>query len=234
MHLLSVDSTAKTASVAIMRDGALLGEFFLHTGFTHSQTLLPMIDSLLSQCKLSVSDIDYCAISAGPGSFTGVRIGVCAIKGIAMPFNIPVVSVSTLEAMAYQNLGKIGIVCAAMDARREQVYNALFKVSNGSVTRLCEDRAISVSDLAKELSNITEPIFFVGDGALLCYNSCAISNAVLVDEHLRYQKATGVAIAAMKKIDTDDILSVDELMATYLSLSQAERESAESNSTKQQ
>ncbi len=227
MLILAVDSTAKSASVAIMKDERLLGEFFLHTGFTHSETLLPMIENLLLQCRLSVSDIDYCAISQGPGSFTGVRIGVSALKGIAMPHDIPSVGVSTLEAMAHQSTMLNGIICASMDARRNEVYNALFRAQSGKITRLCDDRAISVTELSKELLEYKETVFFVGDGAELCYNNCNVENSVLLDEHLRYQRAVGVAKVAVKKIGLGEILSATELMPTYLRLSQAERERIE-------
>ena len=139
MKILSVDTSATAASVALSEEGKLIGETFINTSLTHSQTLIPMVEQLLNNTKTEISDIDAIAVNAGPGSFTGVRIGVAAVKGLAFANNIPCVSVSTLESMAYNFLSTDCIVCAVMDARCSQVYNALFEIKNGVVTRFCNE-----------------------------------------------------------------------------------------------
>lgn len=222
MKILAVDSSAKACSVAILDDNRILGSYFINTALTHSQTLVPMIESLLKNTNTQLDSIDCFAVSAGPGSFTGVRIGVSAIKGMAMPLSKPCIAVSTLEAMAYNVIDRNCVVCAVMDARCNQVYNAMFRISDGIITRLCDDRALSISDLADELKGYNESIILVGDGAELCYNSFRelkqdISLAV---EARRYQKAEGVAFASVNK----EKISAAELMPAYLRLPQAERE----------
>ncbi len=226
MNILAIDSSSKAASVAIVRDGKLVGDFFINTKITHSQTLLPMVDALLKSTKTKLSDIDTFAVSVGPGSFTGVRIGVCAIKGLAMASNKPCVAISTLLSMAYNLINSGAIVCAVMDARRGQVYNALFDVNNGKVSRICEDRAISIGDLAKELKcakYVTKKVILLGDAANMCYNKlleCGI-DLQLAPEHLLYERASSVAFAA---IDADKTVSAEELVPVYLRMPQAERE----------
>ncbi|MBQ7504119.1 MAG: tRNA (adenosine(37)-N6)-threonylcarbamoyltransferase complex dimerization subunit type 1 TsaB [Ruminococcus sp.] len=222
MKILALDSSAKACSVAITDDNRILGSFFINTALTHSQTLVPMIDSLLKNTNTDLKEIDRIAVSAGPGSFTGVRIGVSAVKGIAMPSDIPCVSVSTLEAMPYNVIERDAVVCAVMDARCGQVYNALFDVIDGNVTRLCDDRALSIEELGKELKTFRKKIVLVGDGAELCYNSFKEFSVdiSLAFESQRYQNAVGVAMAAGEK----EIISASELMPSYLRLPQAERE----------
>ena len=227
MKLLALDSSAVCASVCIMEDGKTLGETFVHSPQTHSQTLMVTVQSLLEQIHLSVSDIDVFAVSAGPGSFTGVRIGVACVKGMAMAEDKPCVGVSTLEAMAENCRDCAGIVCAVMDARCQQVYNALFRAENGNLTRLTEDRALSIEDLAKECDALREPVLLVGDGASICDASepfQAVSGRHLVSEQLRYQRAGGVASSAMKKAAAGETVSAGELNPVYLRLPQAERE----------
>lgn len=222
MRILAVDSSAKSCSAAIVDDNKTLGSFFINTALTHSQTLVPMIDAVLKNTCTELETIDCFAVSAGPGSFTGVRIGVSAVKGLAMPLNKPCASVSTLESMAYNILDKDCIVCAVMDARCNQVYNALFDNTCGEVTRLCDDRALSIEDLGKELNNFKSEVILLGDGAELCYNSFKEQNGniILASESRRYQNAVGVALASQNK----ELISASELMPTYLRLPQAERE----------
>ncbi len=222
MKILAVDSSAKACSAAITDDNRILGSFFINTSLTHSQTLVPMIDAVLKNTCTDINSIDCFAVSSGPGSFTGVRIGVSAIKGIAMPLNKPCVSVSTLEAMAYNVIDRDCIVCAIMDARCSQVYNALFDITCGVVTRLCDDRALSIEALGTELNNFKSEVILLGDGAELCYNSLKeISpNIILAAENQRYQNAAGVALASYNK----EQISAAELMPAYLRLPQAERE----------
>lgn len=213
--LLSVEASAVTASVALTDGDKIIKSEFKNTGLTHSETLLPMIKSVLGD--ISVSDLDGIAISAGPGSFTGVRIGISTVKGLSFTNNIPCYSVSTLEAIA--NNFENGIICAVMDARRMQFYNALFKVEKGIVERLTEDRAISIEDLKNEVKKFDEFII-AGDGAKLCFENIDLENAVLADEDLIYQNAVGVSKASVNK----NPICPKELMPIYLRQSQAERE----------
>lgn len=226
MKILAVDTSATAASVAVAEENKLIGEFSINTALTHSQTLMPMVDELLKNTGLSVNDIDAAAVNAGPGSFTGVRIGVAAVKGIAFPKNLPCVSVSTLESMAYNMLGNDCIVCSVMDARCSQVYNALFRVKGCTVTRMTDDRALSLTDLKNELQNINEKVVLVGDGAVLCSKFLGeeFENIMLAPFNNRIQTASSVAYAAFEKINSGETVKADELMPVYLRLPQAQRE----------
>lgn len=226
MKILAVDTSATAASVAVAEENKLIGEFSINTALTHSQTLMPMVDELLKNTGLSVNNIDAVAVNAGPGSFTGVRIGVAAVKGIAFPKNLSCVSVSTLESMAYNMLGNDCIVCSVMDARCSQVYNALFRVKGCTVTRMTDDRALSLTDLKNELRNINEKVVLVGDGAVLCSKFLGeeLENIMLAPFNNRIQTASSVAYAAFEKINNGETVKADELMPVYLRLPQAQRE----------
>ena len=226
MKILAVDTSATAASVAVAEENKLIGEFSINTALTHSQTLMPMVDVLLKNTGLSVNDINAVAVNAGPGSFTGVRIGVAAVKGIAFPKNLPCVSVSTLESMAYNMLGNDCVVCSVMDARCSQVYNALFRVKGCTVTRMTDDRALSLTDLKNEFQNISEKVVLVGDGAVLCseFLGSELENVMLAPFNNRIQTASSVAYAAFEKINNGETLTADELMPVYLRLPQAQRE----------
>lgn len=215
--LLSMDSSAVTASVALTDGDEIIKNEFVNSGLTHSETLLPMITRVMDGRKYS--ELDGIAITAGPGSFTGVRIGVATVKGLAFNDDIPCYSVSTLEAIAYNFVDKNAVVCAVMDARRMQFYNALFRVQNGKVERLCDDRAISIEDLRNELKQY-DKVIIAGDGAKLCFQNIELENCTLADEDRIYQNAVGVAKAAQNK----NAISPKALMPVYLRQSQAERE----------
>ena len=215
--LLSFDSSAVTASAALTDGERVIKSEFVNAGLTHSETLLPMIKRVMQ--GYSFSALDGIAVTAGPGSFTGVRIGIATAKGLAFKDNISCIGVSTLEAIAYNFTDENAVVCAVMDARRMQFYNALFSVKNKKVTRLCDDRAISIDDLKKELS-CYERVILAGDGAELCYNNLDLENVVLADEEQRYQNGIGVSKAAENK----EKISASQLMPVYLRPSQAERE----------
>ena len=234
MLILAFETSAKAASAALLEDGKLLGESYQNTGLTHSQTLMVMAENLLHQCGKTVNDVNAVAVAAGPGSFTGVRIGVAAAKGFAWGREVPCYGVSTLEAMAL-SLGEYqGYVCPVMDARRSQVYNALFHVSGGNYARVQEDRAISLADLGEELKILREPIFLVGDGSNLCYNTLLekVPGLVLPPEHRMHQRAAGVALAAERMLQEGGDFSGAALMPNYLRLSQAERERLERENSK--
>lgn len=215
--LLSMDSSAVTASVALTDGDEIIKSEFVNSGLTHSETLLPMITRVMDGRKYS--ELDGIAITAGPGSFTGVRIGVATVKGLAFNDDIPCYSVSTLEAIAYNFVDKNAVVCAVMDARRMQFYNALFRVQNGKVERLCDDRAISIEDLRSDLKRY-DKVIIAGDGANLCFRNIELENCSLADDDRIYQNAVGVAKAAQNK----NAISPKALMPVYLRQSQAERE----------
>ena len=228
MLILAFETSAKAASVALW-EGGLLGESYQNTGLTHSQTLMVMAEDLLKQCGKAPADVTHVAVAAGPGSFTGVRIGVAAAKGFAWGRELPCVGVSTLAAMAVGFGAWQGYVCPVMDARRSQVYNALFRVDCGKYTRLREDRAISLRDLGEDVKNLPGPVFLVGDGSVLCYNTLleTVPGLVLPPEHRRHQRAAGVALEAARILETGERPDGAELFPNYLRLSQAERERLE-------
>ena len=223
MLICSVDSSATPASVCLLEDDRIIAEYYLNTGFTHSQTLMAMLESVLKISGKSADAIDLYAVNSGPGSFTGVRIGVSAVKGMAYALEKPCVEVSTLESMAYNLLGSHTIVCACMDARRRQVYHGLFRVDGDTIERLCDDTAIAVDDLLSGLPK-NEEIILIGDGAELVAQSTDDPLIILAPPNLRYQRASSVALAAVEKYNRGEVVSPAALMPRYLRLSQAERE----------
>lgn len=226
MLILAFETSAKAGSVALLEDTTLLAESYQNTGLTHSQTVMTMAQTMLESCGRTPRDVQAVAVAAGPGSFTGVRIGVAAAKGFAWGGSIPCYGVSTLESMA-RNLGvRDGLVLPVMDARRSQVYTALFSMTGGVTQRMWEDRAISLTELAEELKICKKPIFLVGDGSTLCYNTLkeALPSLVMPPEHRMHQRAAGVGLAAAARIAAGEIGDANALKPNYLRLSQAERE----------
>lgn len=215
--LLSIDSSAVTASASLTDNDKVLKSEFVNSGLTHSETLLPMISSVME--NHSYEELDAMAVTVGPGSFTGIRIGVATIKGLAFANNTPCYSVSTLEAIAYNFVDENYIVCAVMDARRMQFYNALFEVKNGKVRRLCDDRAIAIDDLKTELSNY-DNVVIAGDGAKLCFDNIGLDNCRIASDDKMYQNAMSIH----KLIKSKELISPKALMPVYLRPSQAERE----------
>ena len=222
MKVLGLDSSGLVAGVALIQDDVLIAEYTTDYKKTHSQTLLPMLDELRRMVDLDLKSIDLIAVAAGPGSFTGLRIGIAAVKGLAWAADKPCFGVSTLEAMA-QNLAHMdGLLVCAMDARRDQVYNALFEAKNGVLTRLTPDRAIAVAELAEELRGETRRLLVLGDGGRLCRDGLAQLGveSELAPAQLLYQNAVGVGLAA----EHGTPVSAQELAPVYLRISQAERE----------
>ena len=243
MLLLSLECSAVAASVALTDGPTLLAESFVNVKLTHSQTLMPMVESLLRSAALMLDKVEGFAVSSGPGSFTGVRIGVAAVKGMAQALGRPCTGVSTLEAMAWQGAGVTGcvpggremVLCPVMDARRGQVYNALFRANGPQPERLCEDRALALSDLAQELKNLKLCPFLIGDGAAMCYNELeqAGIDCFLAPEASRYQRAYGVALAAQERFLDHSAQEACDLQPTYLRLPQAERDLNQRNTQKE-
>jgi len=231
--ILAMESSAKSASIAVCSDNNLLGQYYQNSGLTHSRTLLSMAESLLKNLDISVTEIGMIAVSRGPGSFTGVRIGVSAAKGLAWGLGKPVCGVSTLEAMAFQVPEQNDLLCPVMDARRGQVYNALFQWQGEELIRLCDDRAISLEDLSSELrdqyphvscaTGMQPGFLLMGDGAVISceYLSSANISCRIAPELLLLQTAYGVALAAWR---SEAVLPAAELEPSYLRPSQAERE----------
>ena len=224
MLILGLESSAKAASAALCRDGELLGQYTQCSGLTHSRTLLPMVEDLLKNTETKLADVDAVAVARGPGSFTGIRIGVAAVKGLCWGAQKPAIGVSTLAAMAWNGVAAGGgsLICCCMDAWRQQGYNALFEIRDGRPVRLVPDRALSVEELAPELEKYEKRVFLVGDGARLCYNLLGGLGveSTLAPEPLVQQSAYGVCRAA----GTEKAAPGSELLPVYLRLSQAERE----------
>ena len=213
-------------SAAIMRDGRLIAEKTVNSALTHSQTLMPALIELMEGENLTCADVDMFAAAVGPGSFTGVRIGVCAVKGLCHGADKPVVAVDTLEALAL-GTGYEGIICPILDARREQVYTALFRCENGVLTRLGEDEALPLAELAGRLANY-DKVYFTGDGLDTLggkVKELMGERALLAPAHLRLMRASTVCLAAMNR--ADEAMDAEKLTPLYLRVSQAERERSE-------
>ena len=229
MKILSLECSATPASVAIIKNDKLIASSFVNVRLTHSQTLMPMVENTLKSAMLSINDIDGFAITNGPGSFTGVRIGISAVKGLAAPKNIPCVAVSTLRAMAENYCDTDCIVCAVMDARCNQVYNALFEIKDGVVTRLCDDRALLCDELTKEIENLSnndnKNIIIVGDGTDIFYPFVKhLKNVKISSPQKRYQNAVSVGFCSLEDFENNNTISGESLLPFYLRLPQAERE----------
>jgi len=233
MKILSIDCTATPASCAIIDGKKLVAEFFVNIKLTHSQTLMPMIKQMLESSNSSIADIDGFAIASGPGSFTGVRIGISAVKGLAFADNKPCVGVSSLEAMAFNLKFTDCLICSVMDARRDQLYNANFVAKSGRLLRLCDDRALSIEDLILDIAKITESdeyknmtVFVVGDGTDIFIEKLKLSvpMAAAAPNQLRYQRASSVAYMAVDLFRSNQTVLPEQLLPVYLRLPQAERE----------
>ena len=230
MRILALESSATACSAALCRDGELVAQSYQNSGLTHSRTLLPMARDLLKNCGTSLEEVDVIAVAAGPGSFTGLRIGVATAKGLAWGEDKDCAPCSTLESMAWPlAFYEDAVIVCAMDARRKQVYNALFQTDGEKLERLTPDRAISLEELGEELKKIQKRKIVVGDGAKLCYNTLreSVSQLELAPEALRLQSAWGVARAAVELAQAGKLVKGQDLVPVYHRLSQAERERLE-------
>ena len=225
MKILALETSAKGVSCAVTENGAPLASAYQCTGLTHSRTLMPMVEDMLKNAELTLDDMDLIAIANGPGSFTGLRIGIAAVKGLAWAADKPCCGVSTLQAMACSVSHMEGLIIGAMDARRDQIYNALFEAKDGSLTRLCEDRAVGLDELCRQLKDDTRRKIVLGDGGRLC-RDYLMQHGILCElapAPLLYQNAVGVALAA----EQGEWVSAQELSPVYLRPAQAERLRAE-------
>ncbi len=224
MKILGLDSTGNVCTAAISDDDKLIAEMTVNIGNTHSETLLPLIEQILKLSNTSINEIELFATSVGPGSFTGVRIGAATVKGLAFGKNIPLCEVSTLEALAENISSFDGILCPVINARRMQVYNAIFSCKDGVITRLTPDRAISVEELDSELASFDEPIYLSGDGYDICKSNFKLAKTMDTQVKTRMQSGYSVCLCAKRMYDEGRTVNDKELSPSYLRLSQAERE----------
>ncbi len=226
MKILALDSSAVTASVAVLDHTKVIAELYSHSGLTHSETLMPMVDTALRMAGCPADTLDLLAVTQGPGSFTGLRIGIACVKGMAAGLQKPCMGISTLLCIARAYSGGEGIVCACMDARCGQVYYALFRAFTGGIERLTPDSADAIEALLPQLQAWSAPVYFVGDGAALCYEALGerLTDARLAPPNLRYLRAANVALAAYESYDPGEDYAPGRLQPLYLRLPQAERE----------
>lgn len=232
MKLLGIDSSGLVASVALVSDGIMTAEYTTNFKKTHSQTLLPMIDQIVSMTGTDLKEIDAIAVAGGPGSFTGLRIGSSTAKGIALALSKPIISVPTLEGLAYNLYGAKGLVCPIMDARRNQVYTGLYRFAGEDFQVVSGQKAVSIGELIEELNEKTEPVWFLGDGVPVYHERIADNMKTeyrFAPPHLKMQRAGAICARAEYLCKEGKIESAAEHKPDYLRLSQAERERKEKN-----
>lgn len=231
MKILALDSSGLVASVAIVQDDNLIAEYTTNYKKTHSQTLLPMLDEVVRMTETDKKSFDLLAVAAGPGSFTGLRIGSATVKGLALAWDIPVVAVPTLEALAYNAWGSRRIICPIMDARRRQVYTGLYRFDKDDKMEVLMDQVpMDIDELIEVLGDRGEEVLFVGDGIDVYADTIRQKMTVpfsFAPAHMNKQRAGSVAVAAKKRYEEGIYTSGDDFTPEYLRQSQAERERAE-------
>ena len=232
MKILALDTSGMNCSASIISEEKVIADFNINTGTTHSQTLMPMIDSMLKYSEISLDDIDVFACSIGPGSFTGLRIGIATIKAFALANKKPVVGVPSLVGLAYNISSFDGIICSVLDAKNDNVYAALFKYENEKPVMIENYITDTIDDLINNLKNKNEKVIFVGDGSISFKEKLTESlkeNAYFAPLHLNNQLSTSIAKAALEKAILGETENSDTLMPMYLKKSQAEREAENKN-----
>ena len=230
MKILAIDSSGLVASVAVLEDGALLAEYTVNYKKTHSQTLLPMLDAAVEMIDLDLQTLDAIAVAGGPGSFTGLRIGSATAKGLGLALEKPLISVPTVDALAYNLYGVRDLICPMMDARRSQVYTGIYRFEKGELVVVMDQKAVSVAELAEQLNRLGEPVILLGDGMTVYREKMSELLSVPFSEappHLNRQRAGALGALAMKYYAEGKIQTAGEHQPDYLRLSQAERERAE-------
>lgn len=232
MKVLAIDSSGLVASVAIVTEDELLAEYTINYRKTHSQTLLPMLDEIVKITNIDLKDIDAIAISKGPGSFTGLRIGSATAKGLAMVLDIPIIPVATVDGLAYNLYKSDNVICPLMDARRNQVYTGLYKWIDGEFKVLLEQRPLAIEEITEEINKIAEEVIFIGDGIKVFENQLKETikvNYSFAPAHLSRQRAGAIGALGIKYYKKGIMTDADEFVPTYLRMSQAERELASKN-----
>jgi len=229
LKIFGTDTCCMAATSAIIEGDKLIAQTIINHKKTHSQKMMPQIEDLFSLAEIDIADIDVFAVATGPGSFTGVRIGVATVKGMAQALNKPCVGVSTLMALANQVNHFDGIICPILDARREQVYNALFKRGKNIPSRICEDRAIPLTQLFDELENMDGEIMFLGDG-IFVYKDIICEKfgdrACFPPSFLNMNLGGSVAEIAKQEYESGNFVEYSKLVPSYVRLSQAEQDAA--------
>lgn len=235
MRILAVESSGLVAGAAVVEDGRTLAEYNINYKKTHSQTLLPMVNAISEMIGLDLSTIDAIAVSAGPGSFTGLRIGSATAKGLGLALDKPIAAVPTLEALAYNAYGISELVCPIMDVRRGQVFTALYRFTGGEMETVCEQKIESMRDLIESLNERGERVLFLGDGIYVHAELIKERMRVLwsfAPEHMNAQRAAALGALALKYCAKGRLVSASLHVPDYLRVSQAERERAEHGHTK--
>ena len=226
LKILAVDSSSATASVAIVEDDKIIAEYFANCGLTHSETLAPMIQSILCNSKVDINEIDLFAVCNGPGSFTGLRIGVSIVKALAMVTNKPCVGVSPLHALAYNFIDENSFIYSAINSRTNEIYSAVFKSENKVIKRLTDDKSVMLDEIANDFKNLEGDLRFVGDSAIICYDILKSSDKLKVfpiKDRNKFIKASNVAFVAREMKNQNNLSDSYNLPINYLKLSQAER-----------
>lgn len=232
MKVLAIDSSGLVASVAIVTEDELLAEYTINYRKTHSQTLLPMLDEIVKITNINLKDIDAIAISKGPGSFTGLRIGSATAKGLAMVLDIPIIPVATVDGLAYNLYKSDNIICPLMDARRNQVYTGLYKWIDGEFKVLLEQKPLDIEEISEEINKIAEEVIFLGDGIKVFEEQLIETikvNYSFAPAHLSRQRAGAIGALGIEYYKKGIMTDADEFVPTYLRMSQAERELASKN-----
>lgn len=227
MKILGIDSSGLVATVALQSDDILVGEYTIHNKKTHSQTLLPMIHDMLSLAEVSVQELDAIAVAAGPGSFTGLRIGAATAKGLGQALDIPLVAVPTLEGLAYNLAGADALICPILDARRDQAYYGIYDVSGELPEAVAEQDAASIETVMQKVRETGRDVIFVGDGVPVFEKRLAAElggGYRLGADSVRYQRASSVAALGRRYLELGKEMPAEQFAPIYLRLSQAERE----------
>lgn len=218
--VLGIDTSGKNASVALMSEEKMLAQYFVETQKTHSQVILPLCEKMLGDLGKTVKDVDRFAIAAGPGSYTGLRIGISAIKALAFGLDKECSGVSTLESIAYNFIGCDKTVCTVMKARLDIVYCAVYRTSGNEVTEVMGDCMMKMSELIEKLKAMKTPVVAAGDAAAALAEEAADPDITLAPAHLRMQLASGICMCAMNKKGQ----SPYELNAVYMQITKAEKD----------
>lgn len=227
MKVLAIDSSGMAATIAVVSEECMIGEYTTNYKKTHSQTLLPMVDKLLDFLGMELSDMDAFAISEGPGSFTGLRIGAATVKGFCLALDKPLIAVPTLEALAYNMATTKSIICPIIDARRNQVFTGLYKCENGDIVTVSEQKAVDILDIIEEINELGKDVVFVGDGVNSFADTIKENIKVsyeLAPVHMREQKAGAVGALALRYYEQGKVVDSDKFEPEYMRISQAERE----------